>query len=60
MAIDTYDSHAHFRLGALYGATGRAAEAARQYQAGLVTDPLNPEALAALKQLESQSGDHAP
>ena len=60
VAIDNYDSHAHFRLGALYRAAGRMAEAGREYQAGLVTDPLNPEALAALKQLKSQSGDHAP
>jgi tetratricopeptide (TPR) repeat protein len=50
---DDYDSHAHFGLAALYEAVGRTEEAAREYQAGLRTDPANPAALLALKKLQS-------
>ena len=57
--LDPFDSHAHFRLGALYARRGRAAEALREYEAGLQTDPANPGALAALRQLKSQ-GFRAP
>ena len=51
LSLDEFDSHAHFNLGSLYAAAGQTAEAVREYQAGLVTDPSNPEALAALKKL---------
>jgi protein O-mannosyl-transferase len=60
VAIEPYDSHAHFRLGALYRSAGRPSEAASEYQQGLVTDPTNAEALAALKALKAQSGSHGP
>jgi tetratricopeptide (TPR) repeat protein len=50
-SIDRFDSYAHFSLGALYAGSGRTAEAIQQYQLGLVTDPANPEALAALGRL---------
>ena len=60
VAVEPDDSHAHFRLGALYRSAGRPAEAAKQYQEGLETDPTNPEALAALKELQAQSRSHAP
>ncbi len=53
-ALDPFDSHAHFRLGALYAGRGRAAEAEREYEAGLETDPSNAEAQAALRQLKAQ------
>jgi tetratricopeptide (TPR) repeat protein len=48
-----YDHHAHFRLGQIYMESGRAAEAVREYNAGLETDPNNQEAQAALKKLKS-------
>ncbi len=46
------DSHAHFALGAIAAASGRTAEALREYQAGLETDPANAEALNALHKLQ--------
>jgi Tfp pilus assembly protein PilF len=47
-----FDSHAHFALGAIAAATGRTAEAVREYTAGLETDPTNAEALSALHKLQ--------
>jgi Flp pilus assembly protein TadD len=46
LAVDPFDSHAHFKLGALYAGAGRNADAVREYQTGFVMDPHNPEALA--------------
>src|SRR2546422_5420352 len=37
IAVDPFDSHAHFKLGELYAKSGRNAEAVREYQAGLMT-----------------------
>ena len=54
-ALDPFDSHAHFGLGALYAARGRSADAVREYEAGLQTDPANAEALAALRRLKAQA-----
>jgi tetratricopeptide (TPR) repeat protein len=53
IALDDFDSRAHFGLAACYAASGRNPEALREYKAGLRTDPANPEALAALRQLRS-------
>lgn len=50
-SLDRFNSYAHFRLGAIYAASGRAADAAREYEVGLLTDPSNAEAQAALQQL---------
>ncbi len=55
VALDPFAGHAHFRLGALYAASGRRAEAAREYEAGLQTEPANSEALAALRQLKAEA-----
>jgi Tfp pilus assembly protein PilF len=55
IALDALDSRAHFGLAAIFEAEGRAAQAAEQYQAGLSSDPLNPEAKAALRRLKSGS-----
>ncbi len=52
LELNRFDSHARFALGALYAAEGRTASARAQYEAGLETDPRNPEALAALKKLK--------
>ena len=57
IAVDPFDSHAHFKLGELYAKSGRNAEAVREYQAGLMTDPANAEALAALKKLTREVRD---
>jgi tetratricopeptide (TPR) repeat protein len=51
VALEGYDSQARFSLGALYADSGSTAEAIQQYHLGLVTDPANPEALAALRRL---------
>lgn len=50
--LEPYDSHARFKLGALYAARGRNAEAVGEYETGLKSDPTNAEALAALKNLK--------
>jgi Tfp pilus assembly protein PilF len=55
IGLDEFDSRAHFGLAAILEAKGRAAEAADQYRAGLSADPRNPEALAALQRLTSNS-----
>jgi tetratricopeptide (TPR) repeat protein len=55
IGLDEFDFHAHFGLAAILEAKGRAAEAADQYRAGLNADPRNPQALAALQRLTSNS-----
>jgi tetratricopeptide (TPR) repeat protein len=55
LSLDESDSNAHFGLGYLDKAAGRKAEALSQYQAGLVKDPTNPQALAAVQKLRQQS-----
>jgi len=57
LSVNASDSRAHFGLGAIYAASGRYSEAIREYQAGLKTEPDEPEALAALRKLSSQ---HSP
>lgn len=52
-ALDRFDSHAHFGLGRIYAGQGRTADAIREHEAGLVTDPNNAEALAALEKLRA-------
>jgi tetratricopeptide (TPR) repeat protein len=54
VALNPFDSHAHFSLGELCAAGGRTAEAIREYQAGLETDPTNAQARAALQKLRSE------
>ncbi|MBZ5564887.1 MAG: tetratricopeptide repeat protein [Acidobacteriia bacterium] len=56
-ALDSFDSHAHFGLARLAEAAGQNAEAVREYESGLVTDPRNAEALAALQRLKSTSNE---
>jgi Flp pilus assembly protein TadD len=60
LSLDESDSNAHFGLGYLYKAAGRNAEALSQYQAGLVKDPTNPQALAAVQKLGQQSAGTTP
>ena len=55
VSLDAFDSHAHFGLGSILETEGRAAEALKEYEGGLVTDPRNAEAAAALKRLKGKS-----
>ncbi|HZP01686.1 MAG TPA: tetratricopeptide repeat protein [Terriglobia bacterium] len=55
VSLDPYDSHARFALGKLYLAAGRNTDALREYQQGLLADPVNPDALAAIRMLKSLS-----
>jgi tetratricopeptide (TPR) repeat protein len=55
LSVGEDDSYAHLRLGDIYKAAGRRAEALKQYQAGLVKDPTNSQALAAVQELRQQS-----
>ena len=54
--MDRSDTYAHFGLGDIYQATGRRAEALRQYQTGLAKDPTNAKALSAVQELRRQEG----
>jgi tetratricopeptide (TPR) repeat protein len=54
LELDPFDAAAHFRLGAIYFASGRRAPAEKEYQAGLLMNPTNTEALAALRELQAQ------
>ena len=60
LSLDASDSNAHFGLGHIYKAAGRNAEALSQYQAGLVKDPTNPQALATVQKLREQIPGAAP
>ena len=53
VALDTFDSRAHFGLGAVLEAQGRTNEALNEYEAGLQTDPRNPVALESVKRLKN-------
>jgi protein O-mannosyl-transferase len=57
VSLESFDSHGHFGLAALYAASGRNSLAAREYEEGLKTDPGNREALAALRQLRTAVRD---
>jgi tetratricopeptide (TPR) repeat protein len=52
--LEPYDAQAHFQLGAIYLESGNAAEAEKQFQAGLIMDPQNAEALAAMRKLHHE------
>jgi tetratricopeptide (TPR) repeat protein len=58
LTLDTFDSHAHFGLGAVLEAEGRTREALNEYMAGLQTDPRNPAALESVERLKNSL--HAP
>lgn len=60
LALDAFDSRAHFGLGKLAAAAGRKSEAMAEYKAGLQTDPSNAEALAALHALQAHASSPAP
>jgi protein O-mannosyl-transferase len=53
VSLESFDSHGHFGLAALYAASGRRSLAVREYGEGLKSDPANREALAALRELRT-------
>jgi tetratricopeptide (TPR) repeat protein len=55
VALDAFESHAHFGLGAALEAEGQGREALQDYTAGLETDPRNPAALEAVERLKKMS-----
>jgi len=54
-ALVPSSGRAHIMLGLLYSDTKRDREALRELQTGLKTDPTNPQALEALRKLQSQT-----
>jgi tetratricopeptide (TPR) repeat protein len=56
LRLQPTDSFAHFGLGDIYQFAGQTAEALRQYEAGLMQDPSNAQALAAAQKLRSETG----
>lgn len=60
LRLDPFDSHAHFQLATLYDAAHRTSDALREYKAGLLMNPTNSEAQAAVKRLQSQTPDAKP
>jgi protein O-mannosyl-transferase len=60
VTLDEFDSRAHFGLAGVLAASGRVAEAAGQYRAGLNADPRNQEALAALERLTKSPDAKTP
>jgi tetratricopeptide (TPR) repeat protein len=53
LALDAFDSRAHFGLGSALEAEGRTNEALQEYAAGLQTDPRNTVALESVKRLKN-------
>jgi len=51
LALDAFESHSHFGLGAVLEAEGRSKEALQEYTAGLQTDPRNPTAREVVERL---------
>jgi tetratricopeptide (TPR) repeat protein len=51
--LDPFDSRAHFGLARAFEMEGRLADAIRENERGLETDPSNPEALAAVLKLRA-------
>jgi len=60
LSISGSDSYAQFGLGDICVLAGRRAEALSHYQAGLVKDPTNQDALAAVRKLRQQMAGSVP
>jgi Tfp pilus assembly protein PilF len=54
LASNPFDSHAHLELARIYLATERSAEAEKEFEGCLLTDPNNREALSAIQKLHLQ------
>jgi tetratricopeptide (TPR) repeat protein len=60
LTLEHSNSRAHFGLGSVYSTQSRYAEAIREYEAGLQTDPSNSEARAELDRLKAPTHPAAP
>ncbi|MFZ0959419.1 MAG: tetratricopeptide repeat protein [Terriglobia bacterium] len=60
LTLDKSDSYAHFGLGDIYLLAGRKVEALSEYEAGLMGDPQNAQAQAAVQKLRQQISGAAP
>ena len=60
LSLEESDSYAHFGLGDILQTAGRKDEALRQYLAGLVADPTNAQALAAVRKLRQKTAATSP
>jgi Flp pilus assembly protein TadD len=60
LSLEESDSYAHFGLGDIYKLAGRKTEALRHYQAGLLEDPTNAGALAAVQELRREAAHAGP
>lgn len=56
LALNSFDSVAHFSLGEIAAGEGRSEAAEKEIRAGLETDPKNADALAALKKIKDVDG----
>jgi len=59
IAIDPYDSHAHFGLGQLLEATGKPGDALHEFESGMETDPTDAMAKAAALRLRGSAPPQA-
>jgi Tfp pilus assembly protein PilF len=55
LALNTYDSHAHFGLGQVLEAAGKAEDALHEFESGLRLDPSDPAAKAAAIRLRGNA-----
>ena len=60
LALNSYDSVAHFGLASILVAQGRNAQAEQHYRAGLETDPRNAQARSALRALKLDEAHAKP
>ena len=60
VALNPFNSRAHLELARIYLATGRPAEAEKEFEGCLLTDPANKEALAAVRNLRLQPNPSTP
>jgi Tfp pilus assembly protein PilF len=55
LALNTFDSHAHFGLGQILMEAGRPGDALHEFEAGIAIDPTNPDANAAVIRLRGNA-----
>jgi Tfp pilus assembly protein PilF len=60
VALNLYNSRAHLELARIYLAARRPAEAEKEFEGCLLTDPANKEALAAVRNLRLQTNPSTP
>jgi protein O-mannosyl-transferase len=60
LAFEQFSQRAHLSLGRIYLAKGRVADAQREFQACLLMDPNDAEAVAGLRKISASAGASAP